>query len=104
MISASSFSRSPTAKTVGLRAALAALIGLSVGVAAAPASAKYTKRHAASSERVADGASLEARHEKCLSFIRAHGLSCDPWKEPLCGYEAIVGNLGVARPLECVAP
>ena len=40
-----------------------------------------------------------ARHEKCLAFIHRHGLSCDPWVQPTCGYA-----VGVARPLECVAP
>lgn len=42
---------------------------------------------------------LEARHQECLAFIQRHGLSCDPWQTPTCGYD-----VGYARPMSCVAP
>ena len=44
-------------------------------------------------------AGLEARHRDCLAFIQRHGLSCDPWEVPTCGYD-----IGYVRPLSCVAP
>jgi hypothetical protein len=47
----------------------------------------------------ASSSSLEARHKDCLAFIQRHGLSCDPWETPTCGYD-----IGYARPLTCVAP
>ena len=61
--------------------------------AAAPAK-KARKSHAAK-----PAASLESRHAVCLSFIRRHGLSCDPWVEPTCG-----ADTGYFRPMECVRP
>jgi len=44
-------------------------------------------------------AQQEERHKVCLAFIQRHGLTCDPWQQPTCGYD-----LGYFRPLECVAP
>lgn len=60
----------------------------------APAPAEAPKRQAKK-----PAASLEARHRDCLAFIQRHGLSCDPWETPTCGYD-----IGYVRPLSCVAP
>jgi len=60
----------------------------------APAPAEAPKRQA---KKAAAG--LEARHRDCLAFIQRHGLSCDPWEVPTCGYD-----IGYVRPLSCVAP
>lgn len=61
---------------------------------AAPAPGKKAKK-----ARAKAPASLESRHQVCLSFIQRHGLSCDPWVEPTCGAE-----VGYFRPMECVRP
>jgi hypothetical protein len=56
-----------------------------------------TKKKA--TKKTENQSSLEARHKDCLAFIERHGLSCDPWVTPTCGYD-----IGYARPLTCVAP
>ena len=66
--------------------------------AAAPAKSKAKPRKARTASN-ATPASLEARHKDCLAFIQRHGLTCDPWQTPTCGYD-----LGYYRPLTCVAP
>ena len=63
----------------------------------AAASVSGQKKHAAK-PKVA-GMSLERRHQVCLTFIKRHDLSCDPWVEPTCGADS-----GYFRPLECVRP
>ena len=62
---------------------------------------RATERHGAGFESLlwASPATQEARHAKCLAFIKGHGLECDPWQEPTCGYD-----LGIMRPLECARP
>ena len=68
---------------------------------AAPAAApvKKGRKPRASKTAAKPMASLESRHNVCLSFIQRHGLSCDPWVEPTCG-----ADLGYFRPMECVRP
>ena len=90
---------------------IAAFAGLAVAAIAwaapgAPASAQSDMQQSAPAPRknsaakpAAGGASLEARHQVCLSFIRRHELSCDPWVEPTCG-----ADTGYFRPPECVRP
>ena len=69
-------------------------------LSAAPALAGEQSTSAKSAKPVATNAkSLESRHNECLAFIQRHGLTCDPWQQPTCGYD-----LGMFRPLSCVAP
>jgi hypothetical protein len=71
-----------------------------MGLASAlPAQAAGSKSRHAAHDAAPKATSSEARHKDCLAFIERHGLSCDPWKQPTCGYD-----LGIARPLSCVAP
>jgi hypothetical protein len=60
---------------------------------------EQTKREKTVKPAVSSAKSLEARHNECLAFMQRHGLSCDPWQQPTCGYD-----LGMFRPLSCVAP
>lgn len=76
---------------------LIATCGICSATAPSFAQSGAPKAHARST--AATSRSQEARHQDCLAFIERHGLSCDPWKEPTCGYD-----LGIARPLSCVAP
>jgi len=82
------------------RASLSRMIALMVTLVlvhpAAAQSSRASQRAKADAEKTS---SPDARHRDCLAFIHRHGLTCDPWKEPTCGYE-----LGIARPLSCVAP
>lgn len=71
---------------------------LSVATLFAPAHAASEGKKRAD-DKPAATQSLEARHEKCLAFIRRHDLTCDPWVEPTCG-----GDFGYFRPPECVRP
>ncbi len=57
------------------------------------------KRSAGATAKNISPANLESRHQVCLAFIKRHGLDCDPWNQPTCGWD-----VGYARPLECVAP
>ena len=66
---------------------------------AAPAKSKPKPRKARTASNASTPSSLEARHKDCLAFIQRHGLTCDPWQTPTCGYD-----LGYYRPLTCVAP
>jgi hypothetical protein len=73
-------------------------------VKAEPDHAKKKSHASAQDKSTADAkpasaSALEARHKDCLAFIERHGLSCDPWVTPTCGYD-----IGYARPLTCVAP
>ena len=68
--------------------------------AVAPALANdQPKREKPAKPAVSSAKGLEARHSECLAFIQRHGLNCDPWQQPTCGYD-----LGMFRPLSCVAP
>jgi hypothetical protein len=67
---------------------------LSVAALVAPAYAASEGKKRAEAPQ-----SLEARHEKCLAFVRRHGATCDPWVEPTCGADS-----GYFRPPECVRP
>jgi hypothetical protein len=79
---------------------LFATCGLSLAATPAPAQSGDSKaRHHVVRTATPKAASQEAQHKDCLAFIERHGLSCDPWKQPTCGYD-----LGIARPLTCVAP
>jgi hypothetical protein len=75
-----------------------AVAGALVPSLALAASHHQAPRHKAP-HRSSAASSPEARHAKCLAFIRDHGLSCDPWRQPTCGYE-----LAIVRPMECVKP
>lgn len=63
------------------------------------APAKKAPRKTARHKEQVQFSSSSARHERCLAFIQRHGLSCDPWQQPTCGYD-----IGYARPMDCVAP
>ena len=63
------------------------------------AEAQHATKHARKRAASKPAQSLEARHEKCLAFVRRHDLSCDPWVVPTCGAET-----GYFRPPECVRP
>jgi hypothetical protein len=67
---------------------------LSVATSVAPAQAAGEGKKRAEAPQ-----SLEARHQKCLAFVRRHGATCDPWVEPTCGADS-----GYFRPPECVRP
>jgi hypothetical protein len=75
-----------------------ALVALALATPALAQDAPAKRRHKASAS-TPRAMSQDARHQDCLAFIQRHGLSCDPWKEPTCGYD-----LGVFRPMTCVAP
>jgi hypothetical protein len=70
-----------------------------VAVAAAASKSKAKPRKARTATNASAPVSLEARHKDCLAFMQRHGLTCDPWQQPTCGYD-----LGMYRPLTCVAP
>jgi hypothetical protein len=83
----------------GRALALTGALALMGALAAAPHSAAAASHKAPRGSSAKSASSLEARHAKCIAFIRDHGLSCDPWRQPTCGYE-----LAIVRPMECVKP
>jgi hypothetical protein len=73
--------------------------GAAMAGAETPDEAQAPASASASKAKPVKQRGLEARHQECLAFIERHGLSCDPWQSPTCGYD-----IGYARPLSCVAP
>ncbi len=47
-------------------------------------------------QKATQAAGKEARFAKCRAFLKRHGLTCDPRKEPTCG-----ARTGFVRPAEC---
>ncbi len=71
-----------------------------VGKAVKPAKPRKPRRaKAGAATAPVTYSNSESRHAVCLAFIQRHGLSCDPWTQPTCGYD-----IGYMRPMECVAP